>query len=284
MKSLSTSNLRRQGRALAPLVLGVAALVWLLGIWGGLPAAEARGPSAANPDTTGLALSSSDMITYYVFLPLIFKAPPYVFFDDFSNPNSGWPTAPNNVLPDICSFDYYQGHYRVKVTGYSASGDARCTVPGFPVPKQVNGTFSVSIRRTSDSSRDVLYGFFFGAGTNLYEDRWALEVSPDKDCGDKGYFWLSAIEDGEDKGLIDVVCTDAINTGNAWNELKVIRTSDKIYIYINDRLKGTYNNSYLRDKGYFDLEVVSLYPDTSDSKPTYVEFDNFKVLSTTALP
>jgi hypothetical protein len=280
MKSLITSNLRRQGRALVPLALGVAVLVWLLGVWSGLPTAEARGPAAANPDTSDLALSSTD--TFTVFLPIIFKPPPEVFFDDFSNPNSGWPRA---SLGDICSFDYYEGHYRVKVTDYSASGDARCIVPGFPVPKQVNGTFSVEIRRTSDSSRDVLYGFFFGAGTNAYKDRWALEVSPDKDwCGDKGFFWLSAIEDGDDKGLIGNVCTDAINTGNAWNELKVIRTSDKIYIYINNRLKGTYNNSYLRNEGYFDLEVVSLYSGTSDSKPTYVEFDNFKVLSTTALP
>jgi hypothetical protein len=282
MKNFITSNLRRQGRALVPLALGVTALVWLLGVWGGLPTVEARGPAVANPNTTDLTLSSSDAFTIY--FPMIFKPLPYVFFDDFSNPNSGWPTAPNNVLDDICSFDYYQGHYRVKVTDYSASGDARCIVPGYPVPKQVNGTFSVRIRRTSDSSRDVLYGFFFGAGTNAYRDRWALEVSPDKDCGDKGFFWLSAIEDGDDKDLIGDVCTDAINIGNEWNELKVIRTSSKIYIYINDRLKGTYNNSYLRDEGYFDLEVVSLYSGTSDSRPTYVEFDDFKVESTTNLP
>jgi hypothetical protein len=282
MKSLITSNLRRQGRALVPLALGVAVLVWLLGVWSGLPTVEARGPAAANPDTGNLALSSTD--TFTVFLPIIFKAPPYVFFDDFSDPNSGWPTAPNNTLDDTCSFDYYQGHYRVKVTEYSASGDARCIVPGYPVPRQVNGTFSVMVRRTSDSSREVLYGFFFGAGENAYIDHWALEVSPDKDCSDKGFFWLSAIEDGDDKGLIGDVCTDAIKTGNEWNELKVIRTSDRIYIYINGRFKGDYKNSHLRDSGYFDLEVVSLYSGTSDSKPTYVEFDNFKVLSTTALP
>jgi hypothetical protein len=278
MKGLITSNLRRQGRALVPLALGVAALIWLLGVWGGLPTAAARGPAAANPNTTDLTLSSSDAFTLY--FPIIFKAPPVVFYDNFSNPNSGWPTAPNNTLDDTCSFDYYNGYYRVKVTGY---GD-RCIIPGFPVPKQVTGTFSVMVRRTSDSSHDVLYGFFFGAGENAYKDRWALEVSPDKDCSDKGFFWLSAIEDGHDKGLIGNVCTDAIKIGNDWNELKVIRTSDKIYIYINDRLKGTYNNSYLRDEGFFDLEVVSLYSGTSDSKPTYVEFDDFTVLRTTTLP
>jgi hypothetical protein len=275
MKSLITSNLRRQGRALVPLALGVAALVWLLGVWGGLPAVEARGPAVANPNTTDLTLSSSDAFTIY--FPIIFKPPPVVFYDNFDNPNSGWP---RNSYDDICSFDYYQGHYRVKVTEYAE----RCIIPGFPVPKQVNGTFSVRIRRTSDSGRDVLYGFFFGAGSNAFEDRWALEVSPDKDCGEKGFFWLSAIEDGDDKGLIGNVCTDAIKIGNDWNELKVIRTSSKIYIYINDRLKGTYNNSYLRDEGFFLLEVVSLYSGTSDSRPTYVEFDDFKVLNTTDLP
>ncbi len=197
-----------------------------------------------------------------------------VFFDDFSDPNSGWPRA---SLGDICSFDYYNGHYRVKVTEYYES----CIIPAFPVPKQVNGTFSVKVRRTSDSSRHVLYGFFFGAGTNAYRDRWALEVSPDKDCGDKGFFWLSAIEDGEDKGLIGNACTDAIKIGNDWNELKVIRTLDKIHVYMNNTLSGTYDSLYLRDKGYFDLEVVSLYSGTSNSAPVYVEFDDFTVLGDT---
>ena len=90
MISLNTSNMRRLGRASVALILAVVALVWLLSTWGSLPTAEARGPAEADTGGTTLPLSSRSTLTYYVFLPIVFKSD-VVFFDDFSDPNSGWP-------------------------------------------------------------------------------------------------------------------------------------------------------------------------------------------------
>jgi hypothetical protein len=271
MKSLITSNLRRQGRALVPLALGVAVLIWLLGVWSGLPTAEARGPAAANPDTTSLALSSSDTITYYVFLPLIFKSD-VIFFDDFSDPNSGWP---NKETYENCYYEYYGGRYRVKV---SENGQ-RCIVPKRYMPKQVNGTFIVKVRRTSNEDRHMLYGLIFGAGTNAVKNRWALEVYPNKDskCSNKPFYWLVALVDGDGKYFRDK-CTDTIDTDkDDWNELKVIRNGKNIKVYINGESKGEYNDAdYLRDEGYSLLEVVS-----ASDEDIYVEFDDFTILSRT---
>jgi hypothetical protein len=272
MKSLITSTLRRQGRALVPLALGVAALVWLLGVWGGLPTAEARGPAAANPNTSNLALSSTDMFT--VFLPLIFKSD-LVYFDDFSNPNSGWP---NKVTYQNCYFEYYGGRYRVTVSEYGQD----CIIPNLKIPEQINGTFSVKVRRTSEESWPMYYGFFFGAGADATRYRWALQVYPNKDsnCSNKPFYWLVALVDGA-RDYFRYRCTDVIDTDkDDWNELKVIRNGNNIKVYINGESKGEYNDAdYLRDKGYSLLWVAS-----ASDNDIKVEFDDFKILSSTDAP
>jgi hypothetical protein len=272
MKSLITSTLRRQGRALVPLALGVVALVWLLGVWGGLPTVEARGPAAANPDISNLALSSTD--TFTIFLPLIFKSD-LVYFDDFSNPNSGWP---DDYTYENCYYEYYGGRYRVKVF----ENGQRCIIPKINMPKQINGTFSVKVRRTSNEEQHMLYGLIFGAGTNAIENRWALEVYPNKDsdCSNKPFYWLVALVGG-DRKYFKYRCTDVIDTDeDDWNELKVIRNGKNIKVYINGESKGEYNDAdYLRNEGYCLLEVVS-----ASDEDIYVEFDDFKILNSTDTP
>lgn len=275
MKNLITSDLRRQGRALAALALAMAALVWLLGMWGGLPAAEARGPAAANTGGADLFWSTSDVIT--IFLPLVFKAPPYVFFDDFSSTSSGWP---HKKSWENCYFEYYGGRYRVKV---SANGQ-ECIIPNFKIPNQINGTFSVKVRRTSSEDRHMFYGIFFGAGPDATEDRWAVQVYPNKDpdCSNKPFYWLYALVDG-DVDYFKYRCTDTIDKDeDDWNELKIVRNGKNIKVYINGqpRPESGYNDAdYLRDKGYSLLYVASL-----SNQDIYVEFDDFKIESSTAAP
>lgn len=277
MKSIITSNLRRQGRALVALALATAALVWLLGMWGGLPTAEARGPAAASTGGTDLFWSTSDVITTFIFLPVVFKSetPSLVFFDDFSSTGSGWP---HKITWENCYFEYYGGRYRVKVF----KNGQRCIIPKKNMPKQINGTFIVKVRRTSNEDRHMLYGLIFGAGENAIKNRWALEVYPNKDsnCSNKPFYWLVALKDGDRKYFRDK-CTDVIDTDqDDWNELKVIRNGKNIKVYINGESKGEYNDAdYLRDEGYSLLEVVS----ASDGD-IYVEFDDFTILSTTATP
>lgn len=271
MNSLITSNMKRLARASVALILAVAALVWLLSAWSSLPTAEARGPAEANSGSTNLLLSSRSMLTYYVFLPIVFKSD-IVFSDDFSNPNSGWP---HDESYEDCHYEYRSGRYRVKVT----DDGQRCIIPNFSIPKQVNGTFSVKVRRTSDEERHLLYGLIFGAGVDATEDRWALEMYPndDDDCDGKPFYWLYALVDGDTEYFEDR-CTDVIDTdGEDWNELKIIRNGKNIKVYINGESKGEYDDAdYLLNKGYTLLEVVS----ASDDDIT-VEFDDFEIRSST---
>ncbi|GAB4538191.1 MAG: hypothetical protein Kow0063_25780 [Anaerolineae bacterium] len=271
MNSFISSSTRRLGRILIAMILGIVALVGLAGVWGGQPAA-AIGPAAANTHDYGLLLSGSNVLTYYIFLPVVFKSQDLVFYDDFSNTSSGWP---HRQSFEDCYYEYKNGRYRVEVDEYGQ----RCIIPNLQIPKQVNGTFKVKVRRTSDEERPMLYGLIFGAGVDATEDRWALEVYPNKDsdCNNKPFYWLYALVDGKSKYFRDR-CTDSIDTDeNDWNELKIIRNGATIKVYINGESKGEYNDAnYLLDQGYTLLQVVSVSNDE-----IVVEFDDFEIRRST---
>ncbi len=194
-----------------------------------------------------------------------------VFFDDFSDSDSGWPTGAS----ENCEFGYYDGHYRVRVTDYGQ----RCIISNPNVPPQVNGTFSVRVRRVSEENRPMLYGLIFGAGPDPIKNRWALEIYPNDDpnCSNTPFYWLYAFVNGERRYFRDR-CTNVINKGEGdWNELKVTRNGENIDISINGQHKGNYSDAdYLLSEGYSLLGVVSASSDTIE-----VEFDDFKVLSST---
>ncbi len=273
MTDLMTSNTtRRLARISVALILAVAALVWLLSTWSSLPTAEARGPAEANAGSTDLLLSGRNTLTYYVFLPILFKSD-VVFSDDFSSTSSGWP---HRISYEDCYYEYRSGRYQVKVT----DNGQRCIIPNLSIPKQVNGTFSVKVRRTSNEERHMLYGLIFGAGVDATEDRWALEIYPNDDpkCSNKPFYWLYALVDGDQKYFEDR-CTDLIDTDeDDWNELKIIRNGQTIKVYINGESKGEFNDAkYLLDKGYTLLEVVS-----ASNEDISVEFDDFEIRRSTS--
>ncbi len=282
MKSFMISKLRRRGRALLAVAIAAAALVWLLGNWSQLPSVAAHEPLAtlAGTDAGGadLTVVNSEPITYYSFLPTLFKSElsDIVFSDNFSSSSSGWPTGDDGD----CEYEYRDGRYRIKVTDYGE----RCYAPNLLIPKQVNGTFSVRVRRRSDEDRHMLYGLIFGAKPvpHAAENHWALEIYPndDSDCNDKPFFWLVAVVDGDREYFRDK-CTDSIDKDeNDWNELMVIRNGQHIDVYINGDHKGDYNDAdELLAEGYSFVEVVSVSNETIT-----VEFDDFEIRRSTDAP
>jgi hypothetical protein len=254
------------------LILAVAALVLLLSTWSRLPTAEARESAAAKSVSEDESLVSTTLDGTTIFLPMILNSD-IVFFDDFSDSNSGWP---HDESFEDCHYEYRSGRYRVKVT----DKDQRCIIPNFRIPRQVDGTFIVKARRTSNEDRYMLYGLIFGAGVDATKDRWALEIYPNDDpsCSDKPFYWLYALVDGDQKYFKDK-CTDAIDPNeNDWNELKVIRNGRNIKVYLNGESKGEYNDAnYLLGQGYTLLEVVS-----ASNDDIVVEFDDFEIRNETS--
>jgi hypothetical protein len=95
MSLLRTVSSHRRNAAALAVCLGLAMAISLLIV----PAAWAAPVERAATDATTAphqaVLASSAPVT--VFLPLIFKLFPPVYFDDFSNPASGWPSSSSSI-------------------------------------------------------------------------------------------------------------------------------------------------------------------------------------------
>ena len=302
MKASINSRWVRQGRALVALALAVVALIWLLGTWAGLPAAQARGPGM--PDTAGdeSRLSATTLVTSRVYLPIVFRSD-VIFFDDFSSTSSGWPnmgTWPSPFSYCYTKYDTANGVYRVKISGNGKS----CIVPNLvQKPNQFYGTFKVKVRRTSDAGRKLSYGFIFDAGPNATDEngtRWALDVFPNNysDCNNKPYFWLTARTQSNANLFRNFTlppdkheCRSEIKTGkDQWNEFAVVRNGNNIKVYIKDsggvyQLVGNYDNvpslgsNQATNYPWFDLRVASY----SDSE-VVIEYDYVELRTSTGAP
>jgi hypothetical protein len=271
MKHMITSRPGKQGRGLVVVALALVALALLLGVGNSWPAAEAQ--ALANLHNPDLSPPSKTALGPKKYLAFVTKSNT-VFVDDFSSTSSGWP---HKVSFEDCYYEYRDGHYRVEVNG----NGQRCIVPNLKIPKQVNGTFSVRMRRTSPEDRHLLYGLIFGAGTDANEDRWAVEMYPnnDSDCDNKPFYWLYALVGG-DRDYFKDRCTNSIdNDEDDWNQLKIIRNGSNIRVIVTgestDQRDYTGAN-YLLNQGFTLLEVVS----ASDDE-IVVEFDDLKILKTT---
>lgn len=279
MKNFLRVTFNQRTQLLLVITLFIA-LLFMLGVWSSLSMVKAVDGSPVALDNTGgwVGYQVNGTLTYTMYMPFVRRDPtptatesPIIFFDDFSNANSGWITGESGD----CKFEYKDGRYRITVKD---DNGLRCVSFNTLIPQTINGIFSVSVRRTTENDRELRYGFYFGAGTKAEEDRWFLEVEPHKvdECDDRGFFWVSAIEDGNTE-FFDDRCTESVRTGeDDWNDLKVVRNGPDIDIYINGALKEEYDEDILLDKGFFDLVVVGVN-DISDSNPGIVEFDNFLI-------
>lgn len=265
------------------LLVGMTVALFILGAWSNLVAVKATGQSDSYLTNQHGRRPSyqiiTDSLTTTLYFPYVSKQPSptptplIVFYDDFSNPNSGWITGST----DECQFEYSNGRYRITVT---EDNGERCVAFNTNIPHTPNGTFSVKVRRTTPDDRQVRYGFYFGAGVKAEEDHWFIEVMPHKvDCNGKerGFYWLSAIDDGVLE-FFDDTCTDTIITEeDQWNEIKIVRNGADIDVYINGQHRGDYREDILRNNGYFDLVVVGV-DNITGSQPVRVEFDDFLIV------
>ena len=216
-----------------------------------------------------------------VFLPIVQKhgaptptPPPSGYYDDFSNPNSGWPTGDFGH----CRYEYYYDHthnnwyYRI-----TAEDKERCVIPAPSWATQRNGTFEIMAARSGGADDPGMYGFFFNAGTDADRNRWGLEVRPDPvACGDEPFYWLSYINNGHNQ-LVNPgaeSCTTDLYTGSSWNRLKTVMSNGTVSVYLNNQHQitrspgGPFGSNYK----YFDLEVIA---DSSRSVTVYFDWVRF---------
>ncbi len=182
-----------------------------------------------------------------------------LFQDDFSDPASGWEVGDY----DEGSVGYRDGYYFVSATAedtrmwglaYRSLGDVVVEVDAtqFSAPANNNNAFGVSCR--VQSNNDAYHLLISGDGF------WSIQKST-----------ASTFEQ-----LVEWTGSDAINQGNATNQLRVVCDGSRLALYCNGQLLGETTDSGWAE-GDISLSAGSLEPE-----PTEIHFDNLRAYAPSA--
>ncbi len=191
-----------------------------------------------------------------VYMPLI-TAPCFDYFDDFSNPNSGW------LVRDDSSalFQYVNGEYRILNRESDAIFKAQAPVYGWE-------HYTVEVdARWAGSPTDGVYNivFDFSDDTSPY---YIMAVFPALEQ-------FRVLRMNPFAVIVDFTYSSAINSGTAVNHMKMIRMSDQVTIEINSQTQGTWVVEPLVGLDHVGVGMAP-YP-VSPTPQADARFDNFKV-------
>lgn len=218
-----------------------------------------------------------------LYLPLIRMEPPppYFYFDDFSNPNSGWPIVDNTHVSNDCFKWYYSNEQTYRSDICDDRTDVKVS-PGIDLPEgsyeiEVDGRFRESVGWWTS------YGILFDAKD---------DPRPEKpDLGDYYMLWIlwegsnkhkwKILEDipGDQKDVTKwSILADSVydygNNGTNWNTWRIVRTADEISIYVNDHHLRTVSRS--RPTTNFQT-LFGVFVSTYETDRNRVAFDNYLI-------
>jgi hypothetical protein len=193
----------------------------------------------------------------FTYLPIVGKPCPFLYYDNFSDPNSGWPTF------DSASSlaEYSNGEYRLLMR----SSDGFVAVrSGF---KAVDYRVSVDLRNVTGVEGS--YGILFVAKPD-WSGWYSLEIFPDGWFGiyryypnDNQYIWVE----------LEADYSPAIHQGMQSNNISVERNGSAITAYANGQFLITINDSNLTGEGYLGLINFTFGQGDVD-----IRYDNFTVI------
>jgi len=162
-----------------------------------------------------------DEPSYENFLSLIFGRPCTDYFDDFSDPTSGWFVGED----EFARYEYMHGEYRI------VSKDSFDNYADAPTCPHID--YSVEVKARWDGISGESYGIYFGFNEQLNEF-YLFEVSADYQDYSLYYF------DGYDyQTIIPYTYTPIINSGFSSNQIRVTRKGNQIILVINNKNLGT---------------------------------------------
>ncbi len=197
---------------------------------------------------------------HYVYLPCITKNDcGFHFYDDFSDPNSGWDIDGNSDYRRR----YLGGEYQILL---NHPWQSMLAVPDLDLPG--NYRLEVDIRQTTDqgSAYGLLFAIRWDANGNYEAYQFLVEPQTQR------YLLDERSMNGSWNAIIP--WTDApwiINSGTGTNRLRVERIGPAIYLYINDvTVASAYDSSFTSPN-----RDAALYVDNYEQAPLDVRFDNF---------
>ena len=191
-----------------------------------------------------------------VFLPCTFSKYCPDFFDNFSNPASGW----ENGEDDYVRSEYLDGEFRIM-----SKNDQYFYIFGAPTCTREN--YSVQVDARWVGSPGGSYGILFGI-VGDFEQFYIFDINTDY-----GDYRLWRYDGNTFHTSIPLTTSGAIQPGNATNHLKVQRVGSQIRLEINGSNLGTWNDRNI--SGSTGVGILSM---PYDGEPVSdARFDNFSV-------
>jgi hypothetical protein len=193
---------------------------------------------------------------HQIFLPTCLKNYCPDFFDDFSNPLSGWPIAED----DYVRFGYLGGEYQIltKKAGFFYLFNS-------PSCDRENYVAEVDARWVGAPGSG--YGIVFGI-VGDFDQYYLFDINTDFQM----YRLLYRSPSGWET-LVSPTTSNAINGGNTTNHLKVIRNGTEITLGVNSTMLRVVNDSRIIELTGAGI-VSQPYDNRRDSD---VRFDNFSM-------
>ena len=193
----------------------------------------------------------------YTYLPVSLANFWAGFFDNFSDPNSGWYTGDTATW----KYGYLNGEYQILLKNPQWGGGV---TPDLVLPSD----YRIEVDARQAVSGESTYALLFGT-------RWVGDTSETYqfliDPASQHYLLNKRNLDGSWPLLIDWTYNSAIHQGMGTNHLRVDRIGTAIYLYINGTLVTTFYDSSFTSPGRDAGVKVYSY----DSAPVDVRFDNF---------
>ena len=214
--------------------------------------------SARDMSSTTEFISVSNL-SIDIYLPIILRNLCSNFFDDFSDPASGW-----DVVDDEYEHtEYLNGEYRVAPKQIGP-------VYYYPAPTCSRQDYVVEVDTRWASTPGGSYGILFGA-LGDYTRFYTYDIDTD---------WQEfSVWRADPSGWTEIVpwtYSSAINAGTSSNHLKLTRDDILITLEVNGVVLGTWSDDSITDSTY-----VGVMTDPYYEQPTYdVRFDNFSVTGT----
>lgn len=194
----------------------------------------------------------------YVYLPLVLRNFWAGFFDDFSNPQSGWYVDEDeNVI-----WRYLSGEYQI----YLKQKDWWAfSTPDLVLPSD----YRIEVEARKVSAGVCAYGLIFG--TRYTADSWEtyeVLIWPT----DREFLVEKRTIDGSWIVLKDWAYSSAINENYGTNRIRIDRIGTSIKVYINGTMVASITDSSFTSPGRDAGVIVYSYWDA----PVDVRFDNFR--------
>jgi hypothetical protein len=207
-------------------------------------------------DTTTVIVTAVEK-TKTLFLPLVTRNFCSDFFDDFSDPSSGWGVGEDE---DVRT-EYLDGEYRILTKDDTY-------IYFYPAPTCDRENYVLEVDARWVGTPGLSYGLIFGMTGRTPAEMYIFDLNTDF-----GDYALYRFDDGYE--IVSPTVSPAINGGTASNHLKVTRNGNQITLEVNDVVLGTWV-----DGKFTGLTGVGIIANPYLGEPiSDVRYDNFSVSS-----